>query len=143
VYTRQCPVPRLALHGTGRSQENLWASRLKFTGLSGVPAERTSNSRPHDQRATRGLRQQSPGHTGLSGALPDCPVCQGGGGCNGRLRQTRKGIAHYSLSGGASDCPVRPRTESNQGLPNETPTAPSTLGAIKGTPRHMEQTTKQ
>jgi hypothetical protein len=64
-------------------------------------------------------------------------------GCNGRLRQTRKGIAHCSLSGGAPDCPVRPRTEGNQGLPNGTPTAPSSLGAIKGTPRRMKQNTKQ
>jgi hypothetical protein len=53
---------------------------------------------------------------------------------NGRLRQTRKGIAHYSLSGGAPNCPVRPRTEGNQSLPNGAPMAPMSLGAIKGTP---------
>jgi hypothetical protein len=61
---------------------------------------------------------------------------------NGRLRHTRKGIRHYSVSGGAPDCPVGPWIEDNQGLPNGAPTAPRTLGAIKGTPRRMEQNTK-
>jgi hypothetical protein len=37
---------------------------------------------------------------------------------------------------------LRPRIEGNQGLTNGTPTAPSCLGAIKGTPRHMEHYTK-
>jgi hypothetical protein len=67
----------------------------------------------------------------------------GAGGCNGRLRQIRKGITHCSLSGGALDCPVRPRTEGNQSLPNGTQTPPTYLGDIKGTPRRMEQHTKQ
>jgi hypothetical protein len=75
-------------------------------------------------------------------AAPDCPVCHGAGGCNGRLRQTRKGIVHCSLFGGAPDCPMRPRIEGNQGLPNGTSTAPSSLGAIKETPRRMEHYTK-
>ena len=66
-------------------------------------------------------------------AAPDCPVCQGGRGCNGRLRQKRKEIVHYSLSGGASDCPVHPWTEGNYGLPNGAPAAPSCLGAICNT----------
>jgi hypothetical protein len=46
------------------------------------------------------------------------------------------------MSGGAPDCPVRPRSEGNYCLPNGAPTAPSYLGAIKGTPRRMEQYTK-
>jgi hypothetical protein len=46
------------------------------------------------------------------------------------------------LSGGVLDCPVHPRTEGNYGLPNGAPTAPSCLGAIKWTPRRMEQYTK-
>jgi hypothetical protein len=36
---------------------------------------------------------------------------------------------------------MRPRTEGNQGLSNGAPMAPMTLGAIKGTPRRMEQYT--
>jgi hypothetical protein len=51
-------------------------------------------------------------------------------------------IAHCSLSSGAPDCLVRPWIEGNNGLPNRAPTAPSCLGAIKGTPRRMEQYTK-
>ena len=39
-------------------------------------------------------------------------------------------------------CPVRHSTEGKDGLPSLPPTAPSCLGAIKGTPRRMEQYTK-
>jgi hypothetical protein len=46
------------------------------------------------------------------------------------------------MSGGAPDCPVRHPTEDKNCLPNWTPTAPSCLGAIKRTPRRMEQYTK-
>jgi hypothetical protein len=42
----------------------------------------------------------------------------------------------------APDSPVRPRTEGKNCLPNGAPTTPSCLGAIKGTPRRMEQYTK-
>jgi hypothetical protein len=42
----------------------------------------------------------------------------------------------------APDSSVHQRTEGNNGLPNGAPTAPSSLGAIKETPRHMEQYTK-
>jgi hypothetical protein len=41
-----------------------------------------------------------------------------------------------------SVCPVHHSTEGKNGLPNWSPTAPSCLGAIKGTPRHMEDNTK-
>jgi hypothetical protein len=46
------------------------------------------------------------------------------------------------IFGGAPDCPVRQPTEGKNCLPNGDLTAPSCLGAIKGTPRHMEQHTK-
>jgi hypothetical protein len=46
------------------------------------------------------------------------------------------------MSGGAPDCPVRHPTEGNFGLPCWPPTAPSCLGAIKGTPRRMEESPK-
>jgi hypothetical protein len=38
-----------------------------------------------------------------------------------------------------SDCPVHHPTEGKFGLPSWPPTAPSCLGAIKGTPRRMEE----
>jgi hypothetical protein len=106
-------------------------------------ASRThANGRQRIQRATCGLHQQLEGRTRLSDVPPDCPVCHERYGCNGRLRQKRKEITHYSLSGSAPDCPMRPRTEGNYGLPNGAPTTPKCLGAIKGTPRRMEQNTK-
>jgi hypothetical protein len=46
------------------------------------------------------------------------------------------------MSGGARDCPVRHPTEGKNCLPGMPPTTPSCLGAIKGTPRRMEETTK-
>jgi hypothetical protein len=46
------------------------------------------------------------------------------------------------LSGGAPDCPVRHPTEGKNCLPRMPPMAPSCLGAIKGTPRRMEETPK-
>jgi hypothetical protein len=46
------------------------------------------------------------------------------------------------LSGGAPDCPMRHSTEGRNYLPSWPPTAPSCLGAIKGTPRRMEEPPK-
>jgi hypothetical protein len=46
------------------------------------------------------------------------------------------------LSGGAPDCPVHHPTKGNFGLPCWPPTAPNCLGAIKGTPRCMEELPK-
>jgi hypothetical protein len=46
------------------------------------------------------------------------------------------------MSGGAPECPVRHPTEGKNFLPNGTPTAPSSLEAIKGTPMRMEHYTK-
>jgi hypothetical protein len=45
------------------------------------------------------------------------------------------------LPGGAPDCPVRQATEGKNCLPGMLSTAPSCLGAIKGTPRRMEEHT--
>jgi hypothetical protein len=46
------------------------------------------------------------------------------------------------LSGGTPDCPVRHPTEGKISLPRMPPAAPSCLGAIKGTPRRMEEPPK-
>jgi hypothetical protein len=100
------------------------------TGLSGEPTVDRANGRPRNPRMTRGRAND------LMGA-PDCPVCTGQ--CpvrqrlqflNGRLRQNRK------------DYPVHHPTEGKDSLPELLSTAPSCLGAIKGTPRHMEEYTK-
>jgi hypothetical protein len=49
---------------------------------------------------------------------------------------------HRIVSGGAPDCLVRQATEGKNCLPGMLSMAPSCLGAIKGTPRHMEENTK-
>jgi hypothetical protein len=49
---------------------------------------------------------------------------------------------HRTVSGGAPDCPVRQAKEGKNCLPGMHSTAPSYLGAIKGTPRRMEEYTK-
>jgi hypothetical protein len=102
------------------------------TGLSGEPMVGRANGRPRDPRETRGRAN------GREGA-PDCPVCtrlcpvrQRLPGANGRLRQIRKDIR-------TGQCPVRQATEGKISLPGMLSTAPSCLGAIKGTPRRMEE----
>jgi hypothetical protein len=62
-------------------------------------------------------------------------------GCARNGRKSSTGHEQW-LSGGAPDCPVRHPTEGNIGLPRMPPTAPSCLGAIKGTPRRMEESPK-
>jgi hypothetical protein len=49
---------------------------------------------------------------------------------------------HRTVSGGAPDCQVRQATEGKNCLLEMLSTAPSCLGAIKGTPRRMEEYTK-
>src|SRR5699024_5673128 len=46
---------------------------------------------------------------------------------------------HRTVSGGAPDCPVRQATEGKKCLRGMLSMAPSCHGAIKGTPRRMEE----
>jgi hypothetical protein len=105
------------------------------TRLSGEPTVGQANGQPRNTCVTRG---QANGQKGA----PDCPVCTGQ--CpvhqrlqifNGRLRQNRKRIS-------TGQCPVHHPTEGKDILPGLLSTAPSCLGAIKGTPRRMEEHTK-
>jgi hypothetical protein len=82
---------------------------------------------------------------GRQGA-PDSVQCANGPeaatvGCARLGRRSRIGHEQW-LSGGAPDCPVRHPIEGKISLPRMPPTAPSCLGAIKGTPRRMEEITK-
>jgi hypothetical protein len=74
-------------------------------------------------------------HRTVSGA-PTAPKRQGSASPN------KEGDPHQTVSGGAPDCPVRQATEGKNCLPGMHSTAPSCLGAIKGTPRRMEEYTK-
>jgi hypothetical protein len=62
-------------------------------------------------------------------------------GCARYGRRSRIGHEQW-LSGGAPDYPVHHSTEGRNFLPSWSPTAPSCLGAIKETPRRMEEKTK-
>jgi hypothetical protein len=62
-------------------------------------------------------------------------------GCARNGRRSAPDMLQW-LSGGAPDCPVRHPTEGKIYLPFWVPTAPSCLGAIKGTPRRMEEQLK-
>jgi hypothetical protein len=87
--------------------------------------------------------QRSEGGTGLSGVhrivsgAPTAPKRQRSASPN------KEGDSHRTVSGGAPDCPVRQATEGKNCLPGMHSTTPSCLGAIKGTPRRMEENTKQ
>jgi hypothetical protein len=79
--TPDCPVVHRAVFGAPGWLSVNWALSGKekgdvainhrtvwwCTGLSGEPTTPVANGRPRDQRATRGPRQQSVGHIGLSG----------------------------------------------------------------------------
>ena len=121
------------------------------TGLSGEPTVGQANGRPRDLRETRGRAN------GRKGA-PDCPVCTGLSGVHRTVRcaigsQISNGLQRSAALfmetnrapdsvRCAPDCPVHPTTEGKDGLPDLFSTAPSCLGAIKGTPRRMEENTK-
>jgi hypothetical protein len=86
--------------------------------------------------------QRSEGGTGLSGVhrtVSDAPTAPN------RQRSAapkQERNLHQTVSCGAPDCPVRQSTEGKNCLPGMLSTAPSCLGAIKGTPRRMEEDTK-
>jgi hypothetical protein len=59
-------VPRLARGELAALRKRKKALRLKIIVLFGKPTTLVANGRLRNQRATRGPRQQSVGHTGLS-----------------------------------------------------------------------------
>jgi hypothetical protein len=75
----------------------------------------------------------------VDGGTGQCPVRQRAQSCNGRLCPIWKEITHRT---GYSSCPVRHSTEGKDSLPCWSSTAPSCLGAIKGTPRRMKKISK-
>jgi hypothetical protein len=101
------------------------------TGLSGEPTVGRAIRARHVAEPTVGR-----GHRTVSGA-PTAPKLQ-------RSASPKKERnPHRTVSGGAPDCPVRQTTEGKNCLLGMLSTAPSYLGAIKGTPRRMEDDIKQ
>jgi hypothetical protein len=99
------------------------------TGLSGEPTVGHAIRARHVAEPTVGM-----GHRTVRCA-PDCVRC-----ANGSKAPT-VGFAKEGKKS-APDCPVRQATEGKNCLPGMHSTAPSCLGAIKGTPRRMEEYTK-
>jgi hypothetical protein len=155
-------VYSLSVWGTGLSggaPDSVRCARLPRSNwpLSGIDWRRTAKIHrtvrcapdcPVSQRsAARSARdtwpsQRSEGGTGLSGVHRTCPVRQ-------RLPDLQRSASPFKERNRAPDtvrcapdCPVRPMTEGKDGLPDLFSTAPSCLGAIKGSPRRMEENTK-
>jgi hypothetical protein len=104
-------------------------------GLSGEPTTASATV----GRAIRGRRvARANGRQGAPDSIR-CANCHGAAMviCAKLGRRSAPGMLQW-LSGG----PVHHPTEGNFGLPCWPPTAPSCLGAIKGTPRRMEEPPK-
>jgi hypothetical protein len=72
-----------------------------------------------------------------------CPVRQRACSCNGRMRLIWKAITHRTATGTVRWCTgLHHPAEGKFGLSSWPPTAPRCLGAIKGTPRRMEESPK-
>jgi hypothetical protein len=109
---------------TGLSSEPTAASSTVGRQIRGRRVARSNGRQgaPDSVRCANGYNSATVGHAILGKrSTPDHEQC---------------------MSGGASDCPVRHPTEGKNCLPCWVPTAPSCLGAIKGTPRRMEEKPK-
>jgi hypothetical protein len=133
-----CPVVHRTVSGApGRAQAN-WP-------LSGIR-----------RRCTTIIHRTVRWCTGLSGGALDCPVNQWPPAQRSAVQsahdawpQPTVGCAILGrrsapdneqwMSGGPANYPVRHLKEGKNCLLGMTPTAPSCLGAIKGTPRRMEE----
>jgi hypothetical protein len=130
--TGQCSVCQAGFGQTGCSRDFVGGVRLKFTGLSGEPTV---------GRAIRAWRVTEPtvwwGHRTVRCA-PDSVRCANVSksstvGC-AKLGKQSTPDSEQCLSDGTPDCPVRHPTEGKNCLHGLLSTAPSCLGAIKGTP---------
>jgi hypothetical protein len=133
------------LRRSRRSRETINGVRLKITGLSGEPMVDCTNGRPRNPCVTRGRANGRQGHRTVQCAQDTvrCAHCRKTAtvGFSRKGRRSRTGQLQ-GLSGGAPNCSVRHPTEGKNCLPRMPSTAPSCLGAIKGTPRRMEEKTK-
>jgi hypothetical protein len=116
------------------------------TGLSGEPTVGQGQRSAAQSARDTWPSQRSEGGTGLSGVHRTVWCANGSQIFNSQQRSAALFMeinrAPESVRC-APDCPVHPTTEGKDGLPDLFSTAPSYLGAIKGTPRRMEEYTKQ
>jgi hypothetical protein len=148
--TGQCPVRQAEHRWTCRSRK-IWRHTVIIhrtvwwcTRLSDEPtaASATVGRAIRGRRVTHANGRQ--GHRTVRCALDSFRCANQPGvatvGCARIGRRSRTGHEQW-LSGGAPDCPVHP-TEGKNCLPCWPPTAPSCIGAIKETPRRMEELSK-
>jgi hypothetical protein len=141
-HTGQCPVRHAGFRRTGHSRESLAAYDYNSPDCpvsQRPPAQRSAAQSAGDAWPTPTVGR---GHRTVRCA-PDSVWCANQPGvatvgCARIGRRSRTGHEQW-LSGGVPDCPVRHPTEGKNCLPCWPPTAPSCLGAIKGTPRRMEE----
>jgi hypothetical protein len=143
--TPDCPVVQAGPRELAALEIRRWRTIIIHrtvrwcTRLSSDPTVTSANGRPRNPRATRGPQQQSVGHTGLSGVhrtvsgMPTDPEDQRS---DAPEKEGDRAPDNYS------DCPVHHSIEGKYGLPSLSPMAPSYLGAIKKTPRRMDETPK-
>jgi hypothetical protein len=121
------------------------------TGWSGEPTVASANGRQRQRSAAQSAGDAWPATTvgwahQTVRCAPDSVRCANRpqGPMVGCARKGRRSCTEQlqCLSGGAPDCPVHHPTEGKFGLPSWPLTAPSCLGAIKGTPMCMEESPK-
>jgi hypothetical protein len=126
---------------TGCSREAINDVRLKITRLSGGAPDYPVSQQSAGPMVGRGIRARRV--AGANGqkrhqtvrCAPDSVRCANGS------KALTVGFAKEGKKS-APDCPVRQATEGKNCLLEMLSTAPSCLGAIKGTPRRMEEKTK-
>jgi hypothetical protein len=109
------------------------------TGLSGEPtvASATVGRQIRGRRVARSNGWQGAPDSVRCANQPEDPTVD----CARNGRRSAPDMLQW-LFGGAPDCPVRHPTEGKNCLPYWVPTSPNCLGAIKGTPRRMEESPK-
>jgi hypothetical protein len=157
VQPKGCSVWSTGL--SGGAPDNVWCARLTRANwpLSGIYRRRTTIIHrtvrcapdcPVSQRSAAQSawdtwpNQRLEGGTGLSGVHRTCPVRQRLSGGQRSAALFKEGNRAPDSVRCAPDCPVHQSTEGKISLPDLLSTAPSCLGAIKGTPRRMEENTK-
>jgi hypothetical protein len=146
--TGQCPVRQASsgeLAALGKELTAYGYNSLDCpvcTVLSGEPTVDRGNGRLRDPLETRGRANGREGAPNCPVCIGQCPVRQWLQGCQRSAPPNKEGNLHRTVSGGAPDYPVRQATKGKNCLPGLLSTAPSCLGAIKGTPRSMEEDTK-
>ena len=118
-----------------RKDDTFWIEIKNYLGRQG---QRSAARSARDTWPSQRLE----GGTGLSGVHRTCPVRQRLSGYQRSTAPLLEGNRAPDSVRCAPDCPVRQSTEGKISLPRMLSTAPSCLGAIKGTPRRMEEIIK-